>query len=65
MEYNDTKHCALNGKTPNQVLRLFWVQNVRMENIHHSHSIITIESSCLCFLNYQLHPLAVWWRLKH
>ena len=23
MEYNDTKHCALNGKTPNQVLRLF------------------------------------------
>jgi len=33
MEYNDTKHCALNGKTPNQVLRLFWVQNVRMENI--------------------------------
>jgi len=23
LEYNDTKHCALNGKTPNQVLRLF------------------------------------------
>lgn len=22
MEYNDTKHCSLNGKTPNQVLRL-------------------------------------------
>jgi len=23
LEYNDTKHCALNGKTPNQALRLF------------------------------------------
>lgn len=23
LEYNDTKHCGLNGKTPNQVLRLF------------------------------------------
>jgi transposase InsO family protein len=27
MYYNDTKHCSLNGKTPNQVLRL-GVQNV-------------------------------------
>ncbi|MBU4204703.1 integrase core domain-containing protein [Patescibacteria group bacterium] len=23
MYYNDTKHCGLNGKTPNQALRLF------------------------------------------
>lgn len=29
MYYNDTKHCALNGKTPNQALRLE-VQNVRI-----------------------------------
>ena len=28
MYYNDLKHCGLNGKTPNQVLRLK-VQNVR------------------------------------
>jgi len=29
MYYNDTKHCSLNGKTPNQALRL-GVQNVRI-----------------------------------
>ena len=29
MYYNDTKHCGLNGKTPNQALRLE-VQNVRI-----------------------------------
>jgi len=29
MHYNDTKHCGLNGKTPNQALRLE-VQNVRI-----------------------------------
>ena len=29
VEYNNTKHCGLNGLTPNQALRLFGVQNVR------------------------------------